>query len=252
MSRSLFRSSRLIPTDPDRIAQLLLANRDDDIRFWDWLVPGRPLSRKNANKFLLACILDYQVRAETAWANAKRLAEQILGDPDDVWGRITAVSLDGWNSKRKEYSLHRFPKGHERVYTIGRRLIAQYEGDARTIWDGQSVDATLHRLNDIGVGEQISRMVVGALIDARLLHGKGDVKADIHVRRVLGRLLTGTEFAVDQAQLVVDTTRRMHPDNPWLLDRPLYRLGKSVCLASNPRCPDCFMQPVCAYPQSSK
>ena len=211
-------------TDPDRIAQLLLANRDDDTTFWDWLVPRQPLSRKNANKFLLACILDYQVRAETAWANAKKLAENILGDPDDLWGRITTVSLDEWNSKRKQYSLHRFPKGHERVYTIGKRLVAQYGADARTIWEGQSIDATLHRLNDIGVGQQISRMVVGALIDAGLLHGKGDVKADIHVRRVLGRLLKGSEFTGDEARLAVDTTRRMHPANPWLLDRPLYRL----------------------------
>ena len=192
------------------------------------------------------------MRAETAWANAKNLAENILGDPDDLWGRITTVSLDQWNSKRKQYSLHRFPKGHERVYTIGKRLVAQYGADARTIWEGQSIDATLHRLNDIGVGQQISRMVVGALIDAGLLHGKGDVKADIHVRRVLGRLLKGSEFTVDEARLAVDTTRRMHPANPWLLDRPLYRLGKSICVASNPRCPDCFMQSACAYSRSPK
>jgi len=239
-------------SDRDGIAQLLLANRDDDAKFWDWLVPGQAPSRKNANKFLLACILDYRVLAEPAWANAKRLAEQILGDPEDLWGRITAGSLDEWNARRRQYSLHRFSKGHERVYTIGKRVSAQYAGDARIIWDGQTIDATLHRLNDIGVGEQISRMVTGALLDVGQLHGRSDVKADIHVRRVLGRLLNGSEFPADQVHLVVDIIRNMHPDNPWLLDRPLYRLGKRVCVATKPRCADCYMESVCSYLLSSK
>jgi len=235
----------------NHIAEALLANRDSDLTFWDWVLPGQPLSRKNANKFLLACILDYQVRAETAWANAKRLAEQIFADPDDLWGTLTSVSLEEWNSKRQEYSLHRFPKGHERVFTIGKRIARQYASDARDIWKDQSIDATLYRLNDLGVGEQISRMVVGALIDAGILRGKGDVKADIHVRRVLGRLLTGTEISADRAQEAVDATRRMHPENPWLLDRPLYRLGKSVCKANHPRCLDCVMHTICVYPRMS-
>ncbi|MDQ7840808.1 MAG: hypothetical protein RDU83_07245 [bacterium] len=241
-----------MPTHEHRVAKALLANRDSDLTFWDWLVPGQPLSRKDANKFLLACILDYQVRAETAWANARRLAEQILADPDDLWGTITSGSLEEWNSRRQEYSLHRFPKGHERVFTIGKRIVGQYGSDVRTIWDNQSIDATLYRLNDLGVGEQISRMVVGALNDVGILRGKGDVKADVHVRRVLGRLLTGTEITADRAQEAVDATRRMHPENPWSLDRPLYRLGKSVCVASQPRCPDCLMKELCAYPQKSR
>jgi len=238
-----------VTTREARIAQALLAHRDTDQHFWEWLVPAQPPSRKAANKFLLACILDYQVRAETAWRNASRLAEQILGDPDDLWGAIASASLEQWNSRRKEYSLHRFTKGHERVFTIGQKIVAQYAGDARNIWQGQSIDATLYRLYSLGVGEQISRMIVGALIDVGLLDGKGDVKADTHVRRVLGRLLHGREFPADRAQEAVDSARRLHPENPWLLDRPLYRLGKSVCTASAPRCGDCFMQPLCAYSQ---
>ena len=211
---------------------------------------AKPLGQPRPNKFFLACILDYQIRAESAWANAKRLVEEILGDPDDLWGTITSVSRKDWNSKRKEYSLHRFPKAHERVFTIGMRIVRQYYGDARNIWRCQSVEATLYRLNDLKVGEQISRMIVGALIDARILQGKADVKADIHVCRVLGRLLTGSEIPTDESQGAVDATRRMHPENPWLLDRPLYRLGKSVCVATDPDCSNCSMKIICAYASS--
>src|SRR5260370_40666461 len=198
------------------VAQILLKNRgDEDQGFWAWLKPNEPVSMKDANKFLLACILDYQIPAETAWGNAKRLSETILEDPDNLWHRITSVTLSEWESKRKEYSLHRFPKGHERVWTIGRRIVQQYDGDARKIWDTHSIETTLYRLTDLGVGEQISRMVVGPLIDTGQIKGKGDVKVDIHVRRVLGRAVLGHEFPAQETGRVIDLTRDMHPANPW-------------------------------------
>ena len=230
------------------VAQILLKNRGGEDRdFWGWLKPNQPASMRDANKFLLASILDYQIPAETAWGNARRLADHILGDPDKLWHKITSITLSEWVSKRKEYSLHRFPKGHERVWTIGRRIVQQYDGDARKIWDNQSIDATLYRLNDLGVGEQISRMVVGALIDTGQIEGKGDVKVDIHVRRVLGRAVQGREFPLQETGRVIDLTREMHPDNPWLLDRPLYLLGKRTCQAKEPKCTSCDLRVECAY-----
>jgi endonuclease III len=229
------------------VADLLLANREDESWSWQWIGQDQPLSRKDANKFLLACILDYQMRVRRAWENARRLAEDALGDPEDLWGEIASVSLDEWNAKRTDYKLHWLAKGHERVRTIGARIATQYQGDARLIWDNQSIEAVLYRLNDLGVGPQISRMVVGALIDTGHLQGKGDVKVDIHVRRVLGRILRGEPYSTDEAGQVVDVTRIMNPDNPWLLDRPLYNLGRSFCKATSPACPKCFMNAACAF-----
>ena len=229
------------------IAKALLATRDQDKLFWHWLIPGRPFSQKDANKFFLGCILDYQIRSDIAWNNAKRLAEQILNDPEDLWGGITAGSLEDWKAKWKEYSIHRFPKAHERVFTIGMRVVTQCGGDARNIWDKQTIETVLYRLGDLRVGEQISRMIAGALFDADILQGKSDVKADIHVRRVLGRLVLGEEISVAQSQQAIDLARRMHAENPWLLDRPLYRLGKSICSPRNPGCAECVMRTLCQY-----
>lgn len=206
------------------VATQLLSNRGKDAEFWYWLKPNIPPSKKDANKFLLASILDYQMRAEVVWENARRLAEDILGNPEDLWRSITDMTLEEWNRKRKEYSLHRFPKGHERVWKIGKRVVQQYEGDARNIWMNQSIESTLFRLLDLGAGEQISRMIVGALLDTGQIAGKSDVKVDVHVRRVLGRILRGTAFSDSDTKLVLDITREMHPENPWLLDRPLYLL----------------------------
>jgi endonuclease III len=232
-------------------SRLLLKNRDVNNReFWYWLKPNQPASKKDANKFMLASILDYQMRAETVWENARRLTEDVLKDPDDLWHKITSVSLDEWQAKRKQYSLHRFPKGHERVWIIGKRIAQQYEGDARKIWEGQSIHIALDRLNSLGVGEQLSRMIIGGLMDTGHIKGKGDVKVDIHVRRVLGRILQGQQFSESQISKVIELTQEMSPENPWLLDRPLYMLGKQLCKASSPNCTECFMKPECEYYKS--
>jgi len=233
-------------TSSKELAAQLLAKRDTE-QMWVWLRPGQAVSRKNANKFLLACILDYQMKAEAAWNNARRLAEEILGDPADLWGTIAQYTLMGWNRKRSTFALHRFPKGHERVYTIGVRIAHEYYGDARKIWEDKSLHGTLWRLNDLGVGPQLSNMVVGALVDCGHLTGKADVKADAHVCRVLGRLHRGRPYGPDETAQVIALARLMHPESPWSLDRPLYQLGKSVCRATAPKCGECFMEPACQY-----
>jgi endonuclease III len=230
------------------VAELLLSNRElDGDSFWRWLFKERSPLLREANKFLLACILDYQIPANRAWDNAERLAEEILSDPEWLWREIVREARETWMSRKEEYNLHRFPQAHERVWTIGKRIVEQYDGDARKIWEGQSIDETLHRLNDIRVGEQISRMVVGALCDTHQIQGKGDVKADIHVRRVLGRVFQGEKFSANNAGDVIDLTREMHPENPWLLDRSLYSLGKERCFASSPECDGCYLENLCTY-----
>jgi adenine-specific DNA glycosylase len=94
------------------------------------------------------------------------------------------------------------------------------------------------------MGEQISNMAVGALIDTGLIEGKGDVKADINVKRVLSRVLAGEDLSIAE---IIDITRRMHPKNPWLLDRELYLIGKELCFESISYCDDCYLSSDCAY-----
>lgn len=93
-------------------------------------------------------------------------------------------------------------------------------------------------------------MVVGALADTSQIRGNGnvkDVKADLNVRRVLGRLLTGTAYRQNQDDDVVRMTRRMKRRNPWLLDYPLYSIGKNFCFANRPDCSHCDVRIVCKY-----
>lgn len=233
-------------TKEQAVATLLLKNRDTDPSGWLWISkPGLVrLSKKRANKYLLACTLDYQMQYVTAWENARRFAEDVLGDPTALWDTITSVPLWLWNRKFRAYGLHRFPKAHERVWKIGKRVVEWYEGDARRIWEHTPTADVLDRLVELGVGEQLSRMAVGGLRDCGWLKGRADVKADSHVMRVLGRVFMGQPMTEDQT---IAATRRMHPRDPWLLDGPLWQLGSNRCNVTEPNCEECYLRPRCRY-----
>ena len=66
------------------VKRLLLSNREEHpAGFWSWMsrLEGQPADKKSANKFMLACILDYQMRYQIVWENARRFAEDDLMRP---------------------------------------------------------------------------------------------------------------------------------------------------------------------------
>lgn len=213
---------------------------------WAWLseLEGAWADKKRANKFLLGATLDYQMRAALVWANARRFAEDVLGDPDDLWERVIAIS--DWDSEEafRRYRLHRFPAAHRRVRRIGFAVVRDYAGDAREIWREQGPEEVLTRLEALRLGPQISRMIVGALHDTRQISGIGQLKADLHVRRVLGRLVAGESVSVTDAHRIADT---MIPGASWKLDAPLYLLGKGRCRSRDPDCGECYLHDLCAF-----
>ena len=113
-----------------------------------------------------------------------------MNDPDDLRREIVERwTEDQWSSRStwKECALHRrFPAGHNRVRAVGLDILRQYDGDSRSIWQGQHPEEVLCRLDRLGkngVGPQLSRMIVGALIDAGQIIGSGQFKADTHVSK---------------------------------------------------------------------
>jgi endonuclease-3 len=228
-----------------QIATLLLANQKGTSDWGDLShLEGQPCSKRIANKFLICCLLDWQMNSDLAWRNGYRLVEGILGDPDDVWKAITSVSENEWTSRRGQYKLHRFPACHMRLWAIAWRICDTYDGDARRIWEGKKASDVFRRLSDLGSGEQLSRMIVGALRDCGQITGASDVKADVHVCRVLGRAVTGDPT---DAETAVQLARQLHLADPWQLDWPLWNVGKSYCHPLNQDCPQCYLAPHCAH-----
>jgi hypothetical protein len=208
---------------------------------------------KTANIFFLAAILDYQMPAEWVWNNTKKFAETTITNPDGLWRWITDHSLKDWKDKWKTYGLHRYPAAHVRVWKIGKKIVEEYDGDVRNIWLNQPPDIVQKRIFSLVGGVAIPRMILGALLDTKQISScKLDVKPDVHVCTMLYRLLYGAEKVVADANVVnevIDITRQMHPENPWVLDDPLFDKGREICKAINPNCPDCLLMDVCAYHQ---
>ena len=234
------------PNQAQHICKLLLNNSPPRGTDRPWLsdLKGRSANKRSANKFILGSILNYQMNADQVWKNAKRFAEKDLKDPADLWRAIIAIRK--WNTRTvfHRYRLHRFPAAHARVRRIGKEIVEHYNGDVRKIWKNQAPDEILNRLNKMRTGEKISRMIIGALFDTKQISRAGELAVDIHVRRVLGRVFTGDVVSADEALRIA---KAMKPSKSWMLDAPLYSIGKSVCKRTNPKCADCYLCKECDY-----
>ena len=141
----------------DRVRDALLKKCEEpgtNATCWPWLTGVNKVSKRQANKFMLGAIIDYQVPADQAWESARCFAEGALDDPDDLWREIVERWTETqWNSHRtwKECALHRrFPASHRRVREIGLDILRQYDSDARLIWRGTTSTRGILSLGSVG------------------------------------------------------------------------------------------------------
>ena len=233
------------------LGQRLISNKTTaELPFWNFTDSKDSITeKKNANKFFLACILDYQMKVDDVWSHARDFSEKILGDPDNLWETITSESFEDWKSKWRVYKLHKFPHAHERVWMIGKKIVDQYNGDVRNIWKNKDPDTIMHDLFNLVPGIAIPRMIMGALLDMKQIPAcRLDVKPDVHVCTVLARALYGSQEKISE-QEALEITRKMAPEplNPWHLDQQLYLIGMQICKARKPECEKCYLADICAY-----
>lgn len=228
------------------IAELLM-RQDSDETYWPWMTElgGRAADEKTANKFLFGCIVDSQRDTELAWRKVAEFIEGYLDDPQHLWQAVVSIVKSTWESAdfRRLHNLHRFPERHNRLRQVGIDVLNRYDGDARSIWREQPARVVLQRLKDLHVGPQLSRMAVGGLYDTGQIDDATDLKADLHTRRVLGRIVTGEKLSADETHRIAN---EMLPGESWLLDGPLFNLGRELCKAT-PNCERCQMETVCKY-----
>lgn len=216
---------------------------------WPWL-NQMPLSMKNANKFILGAIIDYQIGANKAWSNAKTLAETTFRDPPHLWNYIVQhyTTQAQWDQQWVHFNIHRFPVAHSRVWRIASDIVRLYGGDSRKIWQGANANSCLDALEKLRCGPAISRMIVGALIDCNHLKGNSVVKPDRHVKRVLGRIFNEPNINSNRA---IQLANHINPGNSWAIDAALYKIGKIYCRPTNPNYTQCPIGPHCLFAQAT-
>ena len=198
--------------------------------------------------FVLACVMDRQIKAELAWLIPYHFAQKLgsfefrllreLGH-----GRIEELMT-------KPAPLHRFPSVMSECFYLGVELIGRtYGGNAALIWEDEpSSAAVVYRFLEFkGVGPKIATMAANILArDFKIPFSDYysiDVSADVHVRRVFARL--GLVPAAATNEQVIYRARALHPEFPGLLDFPVWEIGRTWCRPKRPDCASCYMSVVC-------
>lgn len=228
----------------------LLRLRRENPRFreceWEWITRSSgTISRRDANKFLCACFLDYRAGKTDIWDNVAFFVEDILEDPANVWKAILEHTFDEWESRFDDYNLHPELAVHKRLYSIADRMIRFYAGDGRLIWSGfeEAPEEVFKRLSLLQIPRSVACLVIGALKDEGYVSGPFDIVGDIVDARVIGRMICGDGSGITPWQ-ARRLGRMLSPEDPWQLDRPLYLIGSAWC-GPGPRCKACPVRRSC-------
>jgi uncharacterized HhH-GPD family protein len=198
--------------------------------------------------YVLACVMDRQIKAEKAWLIPHFIAEK-LGNFE--FKTLAALSLAEVEKLMTDPApLHRFPAEmsknfHSAIQTIAKK----YDGVASKVWDGEpsSAEVVYRFLEFRGVGQKIATMAANIL--ARDLKIKFldyysiDISVDVHIQRVFYRLGLIPKSASNEQ--IIYRARALSPEFPGLLDLPAWEIGRNWCKPSDPNCSDCYISKAC-------
>lgn len=198
--------------------------------------------------FVLACIMDRQVKAEIAWAIPYYISQRLGTFLFSTLINLTESKCVALFNKPKP--LHRFPNTMGRYFYSGIQQIKnEYGGDASCIWQGKpsSAEIVYRFLQFKGVGLKIATMATNILArDFKIPmsdYYSIDISPDVQVSRVFRRLgLISAEASVDE---LIYRARALNPEFPGLLDFPAWYIGSNWCRPRKPRCNECYMKMVC-------
>jgi len=198
--------------------------------------------------FVLACVMDRQIKAERAWLIPHRISEKIGGFSMQALSVLSQSDVN--RLMREPEPLHRFVDTMaDHFHSAVQRIKNNYEGNAAHIWEGKpsSAEVVYRFLEFDGVGPKIGNMAANTLArDFKIPFSDYysiDISADVHVRRVFSRLgLCAPHVTVEQ---VIYKARAIYPEFPGMIDLPCWEIGRNWCKSRGPVCGDCYMKDLC-------
>jgi endonuclease III len=203
---------------------------------------------KQPHAFVLASIMDRQIKAERAWIIPYRI-QQRLGS-FSMEKLLDQSRTDIRDLMAKPEPLHRFVENMaDSFYKALQRIHRCYDSDASRIWADKPASATViyHLLQFDGIGPKIATMAANILArDFKVPmsdHYSIDISADVHIRRVFSRLSLCTKDS--SVQQVVYKARALYPEFPGLMDLPCWQIGRNWCGPKKQKCEECYMSDLC-------
>lgn len=204
------------------------------------------LLQEDPNAFLLGVLFTQGIPAERAWAGPWEFKQRLgtldlhalASDQDAVAAAFQSPPM-----------LHRFKNTLPKwISAAAARLLAEWDGDAATIWPaGTPIAVVGERLSRFdGIGRKKAAMATQILMRhfrvALVGLESGQVAYDIHVRRVFlrsGLALEDSLAAIEQA------AREGAPESPGVLDIAAWLVGRETCRPRNPDCDRCRLGGPC-------
>ena len=208
---------------------------------------------QHPHAFVLASVMDRQIKAERAWLIPFRFKEKLGNFTMDTL--LEQSESDVRHLMTKPEPLHRFVDMMAGFFFRAvQRIAREYNSDASLIWKDKPSSATVvYRFLEFdGVGPKIASMAANILAREFKVEFSDyfsiDISADVHVRRVFGRLgLTPPGASADQ---LIFRARSLHPEFPGLMDFPTWEIGRNWCRPKIPECHKCYMNDLCRFPRN--
>lgn len=198
--------------------------------------------------FVLACVMDRQIKAELAWLIPYRISEKLGSFEFQSLAVLSLQEIE--NLMAIPEPLHRFPSEMAKNFYHAVQTIAEkYNSNASNIWAGKpsSAEVVYRFLEFRGIGQKIGTMAANILARHFKIEFSDyysiDISVDTHIRRVFYRL--GLIPAQSSNEQIIFRAKALSPEFPGLLDLPVWEIGRTWCKASELNCAECFMQKVC-------
>ena len=204
--------------------------------------------------YVLACIMDIQVKAKNAWIIPYNLKNLIHG-----FDMTTLYQLSNQLSEEEKVALfdkmekvHRFPSTMAiRFFDAVKKIHKDYNDDASRIWAGNPPSGLVvsRFLQFNGVGIKVATMATNILVRQYNIELQDkhciDISPDTHTVRVFQRLglISKDEHISDKKEKdhkakikAMYMARMINPDYPGIFDYPCWKVGQDFCKAKKQQC----------------
>lgn len=197
--------------------------------------------------FVLACVMDRQIKAEKAWIIPYRFSVELGGFE---FKKLLGLTQDWIREFFMDNNLHRFLNTMaDNFYYAIEHIHQKYNDNAGNIWANSPRSATIVRrfLQFGGVGIKIASMAANVLArDFKIsMADKAciDISPDVQVRRVFIRLGFIDKDATNEE--LIYCARELNPEYPGIFDLSAWEIGRQWCRPKNPSCGECYLEACC-------
>ena len=197
--------------------------------------------------FVLACLMDRQIKAERAWKIPYQVCE-ITGTKSIL--DLSYISENEYINIFEQNNLHRFNKVMAKnFHKAVLRIRNVYNLDASKIWLGNpSSSSVVYRFMEFnGSGIKISTMAANILARQFKIpfsdYYSVDISPDVHIIKVMKRI--GYVDSNANNDMIIYKARELNPEFPGIIDFSCWEIGRKWCKSNKPDCLNCIVNSDC-------